>query len=81
MYSTPLNDLGWKPPYAVTEWGKTPHPEQTQKRRYVSFMEKYGFHNGGGQESVKVCLKVLGDGLSTLKCGLDHTYNVHTSNS
>ena len=32
MYSTPLNDLAWRPPYAVTVWGKTQNPEKTQKR-------------------------------------------------
>ena len=32
MYSTPLNDLAWRPPYAVTVWGKTPNPEEMQNR-------------------------------------------------
>mgnify|MGYP000220186735 CR=1 FL=1 len=31
MYSTPLNDLAWRPTYAVTVWGKTQKAEKKRK--------------------------------------------------
>ena len=57
MYSTPLNDLAGRPPYAVTVWGKTQNPE---KRKNAANNKFFCFSTNRLQQILETLQRVGG---------------------